>query len=155
MKIWRLLLQSAGLITLSLSVWGLYFWTTTALSEYRHPFHDPQAPFFRTAFWAITITDVALLAAFVFSAIKLLQLRPNAALIHTCTLIALIVYAIIPGPLWLLPNGIGTSIAAASGVGSTGTGPLLFYPFPFVYPLVSLVLVNFASYRIRHSQQTV
>ena len=45
-----------------------------------------------------------------------------------------------------IPNGIGMTIAAASGVGSVGTGPLVFYPFPFVYPLVSIALVNFAWY---------
>jgi hypothetical protein len=154
MKIWRLLLQSTGLITLALSIWGCYFWVTTALSEYQHPFADSKAPFFRAAFWIMTILDAAFLAAFVFAAIKLLQLRPKAALIYTFVLFALIVYAIVPGTLWLLPNGIGASIAAASGVGSTGTGPLIFFPFPFVFPLVSVVLVNFASYRLRRSLQT-
>ena len=147
-------MQGVGLITLALSAWGCYYWATTAVSELRHPFSDSKAPFFRAAFWTMSVIDVAFLAAIVFASIKLLQSRPNAALIYTCILLALSVYAFGPGALWTLPNGIGTSIAAASGVGSMGTGPLIFFPFPFIYPLVSIVLVNFAWHRLRHSQQS-
>ena len=154
MKIWRLLLQSIGVITLALSAWGCYDWVITARSEFQHPILDSQAPFFRAAFWTLTAIDAAFVAAIIFAAIKLVQSRPNGALIYSCILGALIVYAFAPGALWLLPNGVGTSIAAASGIGSMGTGPLMFYPFPFVYPVVSIVLVNFARYRLRHPQQT-
>jgi len=150
MKLWRLLLQGVGLITLALSVWGCDYWATTAVSEVRHPLSDSKAPFFRAAFWTMSVIDVAFLVAIMFASIKLLQSRPNAAFIYTCIFLSLIVWAFAPGALWTLPNGIGTSIAAASGVGSLGTGPLVFFPFPFVYPLVSILLVNFAWYRLRH-----
>jgi hypothetical protein len=149
MKMWRLLLHGVGIVTLALAVWGCYYWATTALSELRHPFSDSKAPFFRAAFWTMSAIDATFLAAIVLASIKLLQSRPNAALIYTCIFLALIAYAFVPGFLWLLPNGIGTSIAAASGVGSTGTGPLIFFPLPFVYPLVSIVLVNLARYRLK------
>jgi hypothetical protein len=154
MKIWRLLLQGIGVITLALAVWGCYYWATTALSEYQHPFLDSKAPFFRAAFWTLTTIDATFLAAIFFAAIKLLKSRPNAALIYTCIVAALIVYAFVSGALWLLPNGVGASIAAASGIGSAGTGPLVFFPLPFVYPLISIVLVNLARYRLRRSQHT-
>jgi hypothetical protein len=76
----------------------------------------------------MSVIDVAFLGAIVSASIKLLQSRPNAPLIYTCIFLALIAWSFGPGLLWTLHNGIGISMAAASGVGSMGTGPLIFFP---------------------------
>jgi len=144
-----LLSKGVGVITLGLTVWGCYYWAAAAVSEFRHPLVDSKAPYFREAFWTLSAVDAALLVIVGFASIQVLRLRPKAAVIYTCSVLALIAYAFGPGLLWLLPNGIGISIAAASGIGSMGAGVLLFYPVPFVYPLVSVVLVNFAWHRLK------
>jgi len=149
MKLWRLLFRSVGVITLSFTVWGWYYWADSALREFRHPLDDSTTPYFRQAFCTLSAIDAALLVMIGFASVQVLRLRPKAAMIYTCSVVALLAYAFVPGFLWPLPNGIGISIAAASGVGSMGTAPLVFYPVLFVYPLASVVLVNFARHRLK------
>ena len=153
MKLWRLLFQSVGVITLALTFWGCYYWTATTWRQFRHPLVDSKAPYFREAFWTLSAIDAALLVIMGFACIQVLRLRPKAAVIYTCSVLALITYAFGIGFLWLLPNGVGVSIGAASGVGSIGTAVLLFYPVPFVYPLLSVVLVNVAWHRLKLTGQ--
>jgi hypothetical protein len=156
MRAWRLLLQTIGVLNLALSVWGCYFLADAVLREFRHPHADPRWPFFGEAFWTQCGINVLFLVAFVFVSVMLLKLRPRAAIAHTCIFFALFLYVAVPGVLWLLPGGVGRSIAAASGVGNMGIGPLLFFPMflvnfpmPFVYPLISILCVNVAWYRLK------
>jgi hypothetical protein len=149
MKIWKPLLQGIGAVTLAFCVWGCCYWVVAAMREFRHPLGDPEAPFFRAAFWTMSAIDAVLLVAIAFASFQLLRLRPKAAMIYTCFVLASVAYALGPGLLWTLPNGVGRSIAAASGIGSVGTGPLMMFPIPFVYPLISVVLVNIARQRLK------
>ena len=149
MKIWELLLRGIGAVTLAFCVWGSYYWSVVALRELRHPLADPAVPFFRTAFWIMTSIDAILLAAIAFASLQLLNLRPKAAIIYTCSVLASVVYAFGPGSFWLIPHGIGRSIAAASGISGMGTGPLLMFPVPFAYPLISVVLVSVGRWKLK------
>lgn len=147
--IWKPLLQGIGAVTLAFCVWGCYYWIVVAMREFRQPLGDPEAPFFRAAFWTMSALDAILLLGIAFASFKLLRLKPKAALIYTIMVLASVVWAFAPGLLWTLPNGVGRSIGAASGVGSMGTGPLIMFPIPFVYPLASVALVNVAWRRLK------
>ncbi len=154
MKIRKFLLRGIGAITLTFCVWGSYFWGVVALRELRHP-ADPEVPFFRTAFWIMTSIDAILLAAIAFASLQLLNLRPKAAIIYTCSVLASLVYAFGPGSFWLIPNGIGRSIAAASGISGMGTAPLLMFPIPFAYPLISVVLVSVGRWKLKSANSNL
>jgi hypothetical protein len=149
MKIWESLLRGIGGVTLAFCVSGFYYWGLAALRVFRHPFTSPEAPFFRAAFWTMSCIDAILLAAIAFASFQLVRLRPKAAIIYACSVLASVAYAFLPGSLWLIPNGIGRSIAAASGVGSMGTAPLMMFPIPFAYPLISVVLVSVGRWKIK------
>jgi hypothetical protein len=151
MKIWRLLLQTVGALNLVLSAVGFYALTTTALAISRHPHTNPKEPFFYAAYWTMSGIDAALLLAVVYVSIMLIKLHPRAAVTHTCIVAALFVYAFTPGLLWLLPHGVGTSIAGASGVGNMGVGVLLFIPVPYLYLLLSVLCVNIAQLRLKRA----
>jgi len=69
--------------------------------------------------------------------------------VYTWLWVTLVVYVFAVGMLWNIRGPIGTSIAAASGTGDIGLGPLVFYPFPFVYPILSVGLVNLAARQLR------
>jgi hypothetical protein len=120
MRAWRLLLQTIGVLNLGLSVGGCYFLAYAVERELRHPHADPRWPFFGKVFWTQTGINVFFLLAFVFVSVMLLKLRPKAAIAHSCLCFALLLYAVTPGVLWLLPDGVGSSIAAATGVGNMG-----------------------------------
>ena len=150
-KIWRLLLQTVGALNLAQSAVGCYALATTAVSVYRHPHIDSAAPYFYPAFWVMSNIDATFLLVFIFVSIMLLRLHPWAAIAHTCAILALITYVFASGFLWLLPDGVGRSIAGASGVGSAGIGVLLFFPVPYLYPLISVVCVNVARFRLKRA----
>jgi hypothetical protein len=97
----------------------------------------------------MTALDAALLAAFIVVGIMLLRLRQRAAIAHTCLVAVAIIYAVSQGFLWVLPRGIGASIAGAGGVADLGIGVLLLYPVPFLYPVISIACVNIAQYRLK------
>ena len=151
MKIWRLLLQTVGALNLVFSAVGFYALTATALVISRHPYTNPKEPFFYAAYWTMSGIDVALLLAVVYVSIMLIRLHPRAAVTYTCMVAALFVYAFALGLLWLLPHGVGSSVAGASGVGSMGVGVLLFFPVPYLYPLLSVLCVNIAQLRLKRA----
>lgn len=149
MKVWRLLLQSIGALNLALSLCGGYFLSFTISRQIQHPHVRPGEPFFRAAFWTMCGINILFLVALIFVSVMLLKLRPRAALVHTCLFLALIFYVWMIGPLWLLPGGVGSSIAGASGVADMGVALLTLFPVPYLYPLLSVVCVNIARYRLK------
>jgi hypothetical protein len=154
MKTFRRLMQLIGAISLMLSPWGYYLLIDAVGRELRHPLFTPQAPLFRQAFFTMNAIDAILLAGIVFAAVGLLKGAERAPAIYSWLILAMIAYKLGLGALWLLPHQIGISIAAATGVGSMGAGPLLMVPVPFVYPLLSVVLVNVARHKLRVAKST-
>jgi len=71
----------------------------------------------------------------------------RAVRIYIWLYIALALYAFAPGLFWG-GGSLGKSIAAASEVGGLGIAPLTLFPFPFVYAVISVVLVTFVSKKI-------
>lgn len=150
-KMWRFLLQTVGALNLALSVAGCYALAFSALTLSGQLHSYPTAPYFYAAFWTMSSINAAFLLAFVVVSIMLLRLHPWAAISYTCMVLALILYAFVPGMLWLLPYGVGESIARASGIADLGIGVLLFVPVPFLFPLISVVCVNIARLRLKRA----
>ena len=150
MILWQRLSQAIGAISLILSAIGYYLSIDTLAVELRHGArYEPETPFFREAFFTMTAIDAAFLVAVVLASIALIRLKPKAAKVYTVVMLSLVVYELGVGVLWALPAPFGRSIASASGVGSMGSAPLLLWPVPLVYPLVSVVIVNLARHKLR------
>ncbi len=149
MKTWRRLMQGVGAISLLLALSGYCLLIVAIWRVLHQPMFDSQLPLFRVAFFTMSALDALLLTGMVLVAVRLMKLERKAAAIYTWLILAMIAYKLGLGVLWLLPNPIGRSIGAASGIGSMGLALLLLYPIPFVYPLVSVMIVNLARYKLR------
>ena len=103
----------------------------------------------------MTVLNVIFLATAIVASIGLLKLKRTAVTAYTCLMIAILLYVFCVGALWLLPAPYGISIGAASGIGDMGIAPLELYPIPFLYPFVSVVLVNLAHYKLRTAERAV
>jgi hypothetical protein len=148
MRVWQRLIQAIGLVSFVLSLWGFYLLLRGFRRELVRPLRMSEAPFFRQAFFAMNAIDAIFLVAMILTAIGLLLLKPSVIKVYTWLWVVLVVYAFAPGMLWT-SGSVGRSVAAASGVGDLGLGPLLFYPFPFVHPTLSVGLVNLAARQLR------
>ena len=115
---------------------------------------DPQLPRFRVAFFTMSAVDALLLTGMVLVAVKLMKLERKAAANYTWLILAMVAYKSGLGVLWLLPDPIGRSIGAATGIGSMGLVLLLVYPIPFVYPLVSVMIVNLARHKLTVAEES-
>jgi hypothetical protein len=150
MKTWQRLIQTIGAISLALTLWGYYWLVFVAWRELRYPVFNPQVPLFRAAFFTMNAIDAVLLAGIVFATTGMLKLKQEAVATYSWLILAMIACEVGVGALWLLPDPIGRSIAAASGTGSIGgSGPLLLFPVPFVYPVISVILVNLARHKLK------
>jgi len=115
---------------------------------------DPQLPLFRVAFFTMSALDALLLTGMVLVAVRLMKLERKAAANYTWLILAMVAYKSGLGVLWLLPDPIGRSIGAATGIGSMGLVLLLVYPIPFVYPLVSVMIVNLARHKLTVAEES-
>src|SRR5450631_1980351 len=149
MNAWRALSHAIGAISFSLSLWGYHTLAIVVEHEVRHPMVDTHAPLFRPVFFAIATIDSLFLAGVMFACFSLVRAKPKAEYIYTWSVLGLGTVHLVLALLWGLPNRLGVSIAAASGIASVGAGPLLLFPLPFVYPLMSVALVNLSRHKLR------
>ena len=103
----------------------------------------------------MTALDIIFLAAMACIGVSLIRLQRRAALIYSIFVVALVAFVFVPSAAWPIRDSLGRSIAAAGGIGNVGLGPFLFFPVAFVYPLVSVVTVNLAQYKIEKSRENV
>lgn len=149
MHIWRLLVRMPALATLILCCWGFGLLGSMLRRELSHPLNSHNAPHAHTVFLIMNVVNVCFLTAMIATSLALLLLRPAAIKIYTFLYISIFIYTFAQGVLWISPWG--TSIAAASGVGDMGLAPLVLFPVPFAYGIVSVLLVNLASRKLQLS----
>jgi hypothetical protein len=154
MKMWKRLMQGVGAISLLLSLCGYCLLIAAIWKVLHQQMFDPQLPLFRAAFLAMSVLDALMLTGMVLVAVRLMKLERKAAANYTWLMLAMIAYKSGLGVLWLLPDPIGRSIGAASGIGSMGLALLLLYPIPFVYPLVSVMSVNLARHKLTVAEES-
>ena len=143
MRFWRVAIQIIGLATIGLSLAGFRWLAGGLQRELAHPLQMPEAPAFRSVFLAMNLVDCIFLLSMCVAAIGFLRVKPGAVKFYTWIYIVLVFYVFAPGAFWG-SGPIGRSIAAASGVGDPGLAPLIFFPIPFLYGIVSVMLANLA-----------
>jgi hypothetical protein len=147
MKVWRTLVQLVGGLGIGLSIWGFFLLVDAFRRVRTHPPIISGIPFFRQACLTMNSIDAVLLTSMVLVAIGMLRASRTAVKFYTWLYVIVVLYAFLPGAIWG-SGPLGRSISAASGSADLGISPLLFYPIPFAYAVVSVAAVNLASSRL-------
>jgi len=150
MPTWRkCIFRTVGVLNALFAMIGAYWLSGTALwALFRLP-PNPQTPYFRTVFAAMTATNLIFIALFLFAAIQLFRLRRSGVFVHAIMSVALIFYSALNGLLWRVGHGIGVSIGAATGVGNMGIVLFEFGFFvPYLYPIVSSAFLLLAGWKM-------
>ena len=150
MKLWKLILRAIAVAAIALSLWGLVLLVEMFPKASKlTPALASEAPHFRSAFVIMNLVDALFLTTMIVIAARLLTAGQTAVRAYTALSMCLVVYAFAPGILWS-PGPIGTTIATASGVGDMGLAPLLFYPTPFLFLIITVLLANLAGWRLKN-----
>jgi hypothetical protein len=137
-----------GILPLVLCALGIYLMSQSAFGVVPRHHNDPRFPYFWLVFIVMSVLSICLLTALVITAIRLIRISGNAVTSY-CVVVGLCsLYIFIPGFLWLAPNPIGSSVAAASGIGDMGIAPFVFaFVLPCVYPFLSASVLFFFQKR--------
>jgi uncharacterized membrane protein YozB (DUF420 family) len=147
----KIALRTVGALNVALAVLGAYgmFWGMHAVLG-RVPSHPADAPYVGVAFAIMTAINITFLMLFLIAAFQLLRLKRSGIVVHSVTSVSLIAYTFLIGTLWLEGQGIGRSVAAATGVGNMGVAPFEFlFVAPYVFPIASTIALLTTRRKIR------
>ena len=134
----KAILRTIGALDSILSIFGLYL-LLDPLSRGLFT-QNADAPYLRTAFAAMILTNGSLLLLFVFGAVQLLRLKKSGVTAHTTASVLLVAYDLLIAAFWATGGRMGMSVAAATGVGNLGIAPFQCFKLaPYVYPVASTV----------------
>lgn len=104
-------------------------------------------PYFLISYWTMTAVNVCFLSFLVLGGTYLLRLRSMGVVICNIVVFGEILYFLGLSFLWspALPKVTSMSVAAATGIGNMGLSPQLIS----AYPLIGLVCLNLARWRVR------
>jgi hypothetical protein len=139
----KAVLRTIGALDSILSILGLYLLLDPILRGlFALNADSADAPYFRTAFLAMIVTNSVLLLLFVLAAVQLLRLKKSGVTVHTTASALLVAYDLLIGAFWTTGGRVGMSVAAATGIGNLGIAPFqCFNLSPYVYPAASSVLL--------------
>ncbi len=109
--------------------------------------HD--APYFRFAFAVMALIELAFLGVLFVTAIRFIQAKLSPVNLYSLTVLLLVTYFVATGMLWRsCDREIAASVASATGGSGMATAPFEFlFLVPFLYPVVSMVLVRLLKHR--------
>jgi len=148
-------LRAVGAINLATLLLGTAFLLDKVYRVLAGHITEPNdAPYFRLAFAVMAFIEAAFVAVFLTTAVRFIQAKLSAANLYSLAVLLHIVYHAATGMLWLARRGIGASIGAASSV--SGIAPFEFlFLVPFLYPALSVVLVQLLKQRYSSRQTLV
>lgn len=107
----------------------------------------PQPRYFWAAYYSIVAVNIAFVVALILVSAWLLVGSSRAVAAYATTVGLLLVYFFINSAFWLLPDPVGVSVAAATGIGNLGVAAYEFFPtirgmaVPYIYPISSAVVL--------------
>jgi hypothetical protein len=145
----KVVYRGVGVLNIALCILGAYWMATTIYGVLKRPDVDSATKYFLPAFVSIDLVCLLQMIVLIITAFKLIKMTRNAVKSY-CALVAVaLICELLEGGLWLAPDPIGRSIAAASGVGSMGIAPFMFLiPFPNVYPILTALLLAAFNWRV-------
>jgi hypothetical protein len=134
MKQRRVLVRTVGWLAIALGIVGLWYNLSGLPRFLRGVEFDPEAPYFLHAYLVMSLTCVACYVLLIRFGIQFVRhdLRHTEAFRQL--MVFEVLYFLSIGLLWLLPDKIGMSIAAATGVANGGLMFQAFLLFPFWSP---------------------
>jgi hypothetical protein len=140
----KIVIQAVGSANIILVLCGILFLArSTHLVLTSRVTDHPNIPYFGFAFAGMAFINVTFLVILLVTAVRFLQIRTSFINPYSLAVLALAVYGCAIGILWRTGQGIGMSIAAATGVGNMGIGPFeLCFVVPYLYPVVTIILLQ-------------
>ena len=152
-RVARWVLRAVGLLALLFAAFGVLGQSVYVWSIATDPECCSSEPFFPQAFAVLAAFSYLACAGYIVVGVKFLALRARWLPFFLTLSAVVLLESLIPGGLWLHPR-FGSSIAAASGVGSMGTSAVVLTG----YPLWGSALAWWATLRLRRAgplQQSV
>jgi hypothetical protein len=149
MPVWaKAVLRTVGTLNAGLVAFGVYLLLSSVRFLFTVGLHS-EFPYFRVAFIVMIVLNSIFLMLFLLAAFQLLRLRKAGVVVHAITSAVLIGYCVLNGMLWLAGRGIGSSIAAATGVGNMGIAPFaVLFVVPYIYPIASSLALLVARWKL-------
>lgn len=149
MKLWGRLIQLVGVIAIGLSIRGFFLLIDGVRRVLMHSAEISArgAPLFQQVSLTMTGIDAVLLLLMILAGIAMLRPSRTTVKFYSALYAMVILYVFLPGMLWG-PGAFGTSVAAASGATGLGIAPLILYPAPFLYAILSVAIANVAIRKI-------
>lgn len=144
----KAVLRTVGTLNAGLVAFGVYLLLSSIRVLFTVGRHS-EFPYFRVAFVVMMVLNAVFLVLFLLAAFQLLRLRKAGVVVHAITSAMLIAYCVLNGMLWLAGRGIGSSIAAATGVGNMGIAPFaILFVVPYMYPIASSLALLVARWKL-------
>lgn len=145
----KIVLRTVGAVNAAAVSVGAVFLVDSVYRVLTGHITEPRdAPYFRFAFAVMALIELAFLAVLLVTAIRFIQAKLSPANLYSLTVLLLVVYSGATGMLWRIGQGIGMSIASATGGSCVATAPFEFlFLVPFLYPIVSIVLAQLLKQR--------
>src|SRR5579862_5794932 len=138
-------LRTIGALDAIFCVLGLYLFLDPISRGLFAAKASAGAPYFKIAFVTMLATNGVLLLLFVLAAVQLVRLKKSGVTAHTTASALLVAYCLLIAIVWVAGGSVGTSVAAATGIGNLGIAPFqCFNLAPYVYPIASTVLLLLA-----------
>ena len=141
------IIRAFGVLNILFAAAGVYLASGHAI-EISVSLHDcAEEPYVREAYIIMTVVDLCCILALAVGGMYLLRLKRRGLVISCIVFVTEIAWFFGTAALWLagMSGGrgelVGTSIAAASGIGGMGTAPQILTAYP-IWALVVLILMR-------------
>jgi hypothetical protein len=150
----KIIFRTVGIVNAACALLGLLFLFDTTRGVWISKLApNPQtSPSFRQAFFTMAFIQLVFISVLIFTAIRFIQVRLSAVHVYSFTVLFLFAYDMAVSRIWRMGGTIAMSVAAATGISSATVVFEFAFLVPFLYPVVSLVLVEALKFRYGTSQ---
>jgi len=152
----KYVLRTLGVVNAIVALIGMIFEIQSAhfvLFKYADPFRPSSFPI---VFAAMTLVNLAFVTVLFLTAIRFIEAKVNVVNLYSVAVSILFLYWMVIRALWHVGGGVAASVAGATGVGNMGIAPFAFLlVVPYLYPFLSVVLVQALKYHCGNAQISV
>jgi hypothetical protein len=150
----KVLLRIMGLVNAAALLLG-----TFGVAEFGYTFlkgrmQPSESPYFALAFATMTIIELGFATVLFVTAVRFVQARLAAASLYSLTVAALFIYWAAVAMLWRAPMRVALPVAGATAVSNATIFFEELLLVPFLYPLITFVMVQFLTRRYSKSTST-
>lgn len=146
------MIRVIGILSIILACLGLWYNTSSFFFVLRSFEYDSETPYFKPAFFIMSLVCVACYVALLIMGIEFVRLKGRYRHTFVGLLIFEVAYFISISLLWMVPvRNFAMSVGAATGVANGG----LMFQFITFFPLWAPFLVVWAHKRIRTQQEAI